>query len=491
MALDAFQAATLAVYAVALAPLTAFGLHRGLLLAERASNRPPPVPPAPDLLPTVLVQLPLFNERDVAERVIRAAAALDWPRDRLVVQVLDDSTDDTTERVRAVAAACVAAGVDVRVRHRVDRRGFKAGALADGLDDAPGELVAVFDADFVPAPDFLRRMVPSFAADVGMVQARWGHLNAEDGALTAVQAILLDGHFAVEHAARAWTGRWFNFNGTAGIWRRQAIRDGGGWRADTLTEDLDLSYRAQLAGWRFVYRDDVEAPAELPATLLAFQAQQRRWATGGVQCARRLLGPLWRARVPVRTKVEGTFHLTANLAHPLVLLLSALLPLVAMVRPERAPPWLLAFDVVILGASLASVGAFYGGAVAFTRGGWRRARWLPAVLALGVGMSASQAAAAWRGLWLDGGVFVRTPKQGAGAGSYRAAGTATWGVEAALAAWLFGGVLVAASRGQWASVPFLTLFLAGHGWVALGRARERRAARSTPPPRARTTPAPS
>ncbi|MCA9571708.1 MAG: glycosyltransferase, partial [Myxococcales bacterium] len=332
----------LLLHVVLLAGLGVLAMHRWAL--AWASRRPPVPPPTADARwrPVVTVQLPLFDERDVAARAVAAAGALDWPRDRLEIQVLDDSTDDTRERVDAAVARLVADGVDAVVLRRDVRTGFKAGALAEGLAVARGEVVAVFDADFVPAPDTLRRLVPFLApADVGMVQARWGHLNADEDWLTATQATMLDGHFVLEHGGRWRLGAFFNFNGTAGVWRAQAIHDAGGWSHDTLTEDMDLSYRSQLAGWRFVYRDDVVVPAELPPTLRAFKAQQARWARGGTQTMRKLLGRLLAAPLPLVVKREAASHLLANVGYPATLALALVLPLLpwARARASWSVPW--------------------------------------------------------------------------------------------------------------------------------------------------------
>ncbi len=289
-------------YLTVLLLLVLYGLHRSQLvwLLWKHRTELPPAPPCqlPEgELPRVTVQLPLFNEPDVLDRLLECVARIDYPRDRFEIQVLDDSTDDTRERSKAKVADLVRRGIDAVYIHRTDRTGYKAGALDNGLKYAKGSLVAVFDADFLPQPSFLRTVVHHFAdPKVGCVQARWGHLNRETSILTRVQALMLDGHHMVENRARFAAGRFFNFSGTGGIWRREAIGDAGGWQHDTLTEDLDLSYRAQTAGWRFVYREDHVTPAELPEEMEAFRAQQFRWAKGTVQTARKLLSKVWSAK---------------------------------------------------------------------------------------------------------------------------------------------------------------------------------------------------
>jgi cellulose synthase/poly-beta-1,6-N-acetylglucosamine synthase-like glycosyltransferase len=322
----AASTAWLAAYIALHVPLCAYGAHRAWLqLGLLGGARPGPPPPllAP---PTVTVQLPLYNEAEVAARVIAAAGALRWPADKLEIQVLDDSTDETTAIAEVACATLRARGIAATVVHRDDRRGYKAGALADGLLVARGDAIAIFDADFVPPPDFLERTVPYIAAGAGMVQARWGHLNETQSLLTRLQAVLLDAHFVVEQPSRARQGRWFQFNGTAGVWSRSAIARAGGWHDDTLTEDLDLSYRAQLAGERFVYLTDLVAPAELPADLTAFKAQQHRWGKGMAQALRKCGPRILTARAPILTRVEALLHLSSALAWPLVAFVSVLLP---------------------------------------------------------------------------------------------------------------------------------------------------------------------
>ncbi|MCZ7582922.1 MAG: glycosyltransferase [Deltaproteobacteria bacterium] len=311
-----------AAYFLTLAGLAVFGTHRYLLLyLYRKNRRRRNAPPAGRFAvwPRVTVQLPLYDEMYVAKRLIDAACGLDYPKDRLEVQVLDDSDDETRGVVDDAVDRWRGKGFNVRAVRRLSREGFKAGALAYGLERASGEFVAVFDADFVPPPDFLKKTVPYFTdASIGMVQTRWTHLNENYSLATRLQALYLDGHFVIEHAARCWSGRFFNFNGTAGVWRRQAIDDAGGWQHDTITEDLDLSYRAQLAGWKFHYLLDVETPAEVPALLSGFRTQQFRWTKGSIETALKLLPRIWRAALPLRVKLEATVHLTGNLAYLLV-----------------------------------------------------------------------------------------------------------------------------------------------------------------------------
>ena len=451
----------LVLYVGVVGVLSAHGLHRLVLLWQwrRLRARVPVAPPMdPARIPMVTVQLPVYNERDVVARLNDAAAALDWPKDRLEIQLLDDSVDDTGDRAAGAIARARAHGISIERVARPDRLGYKAGALAWGLSRAHGEFVAIFDADFVPRPDFLRATVPHFAdAGVGMVQVAWDHLNADESVLTQAQAVLLDGHFRVEQVARNRSGAWFNFNGTAGVWRRTCIDAAGGWQHDTLTEDLDLSYRAQLAGWRFVFLEDHAAPAELPDTLAAFHAQQRRWAKGSIETGRKLAGRIARAPAPRTTRLEALSHLGANLAWPLVVLLSVLLPLVVLGRGSASTGhlWL---DLPIFGFSIGSNALFYWHASPTRR------RWLPAVLALGIGMAISQSVAVWEGLRGRPSEFLRTPKNGGTGGSYRAAALAfPW--ELPLGALHLGTAAWAASHLQFGAIPFLLLFGLGYSWV--------------------------
>lgn len=471
------------IYLATLALLGVYGAHRLTLVARALRGRrrgvAPAGPPAADGdgLPRVTVQLPLYNERAVAARVIDAAAALDWPRDRLEIQVLDDSTDATVATCAAAAARWRGQGVDVVHLRRASRDGWKAGALEAGRRRARGELLLVLDADFVPAPDFLRRTVGHFADPaVGLVQARWGHLNRERSTLTRLQALLLDGHFAVEQAGRAASGACFNFNGTAGLWRARAIEDAGGWHADTLTEDLDLSYRAALRGWRFVYAGDVVAPAELPADLAAFKAQQHRWAKGSVECARKLLPEVVRAPWPWRRRLEAVFHLTHNLPYLLTLVL--LLAGGVCLGAGGGPAWA---GVVHAGSAAvtALVLASFVGASAAPGARLAAVAHVPALVALTAGLAVAQGKAVIEALRGQRTPFVRTPKDGAvGATSaprrYQVGPSATAWLELALATYLIGWAAVAVARGAAAEAATLGWFALGAAWVAGPLARRKR-----------------
>ncbi|HRI31935.1 MAG TPA: glycosyltransferase family 2 protein, partial [Candidatus Kapabacteria bacterium] len=324
----------LLLYILSLTILFAFGLH-GLVMiyyyhktAGTVRNNPPQQ--LPDELPVVTVQLPMYNEVYVVERLVSAVCDIRYPKDKLEIQVLDDSTDETVEVTRRLVEEYAAQGFDIKHIHRIDRTGYKAGALKHGLAMARGEFVAIFDADFVPKPDFLEMTVPHFQNDnVGMVQTRWEHLNEDYSFLTRAQALALDGHFVIEQQVRNKAGFFINFNGTAGIWRKKTIEDAGNWHSDTLAEDLDLSYRAQLKGWKFVFLNDVTSPAELPADINALKTQQFRWTKGAVETAKKLLPAVWKSDMPFKVKMECTVHLTSNIVFPFIIMVAMLnVPLV-------------------------------------------------------------------------------------------------------------------------------------------------------------------
>ncbi len=468
-------------YLVVLVTLALYGFHRSTLVYlyyRYKRNRPQPKARfTPETLPVVTVQLPLFNEMYVAPRLLEAVAKIDWPSDKLEIQVLDDSTDETQEICQKKVAEIAATGVDIKYIHRTDRTGFKAGALEHGLQTARGEFVLVYDADFLPAPNILRETVDFFTDDkVGMVQVRWGHVNRDFSQLTQVQALMLDGHFVIEHTARNRSGRFFNFNGTAGIWRRSAIGDAGGWSHDTLTEDMDLSYRAQLKGWKFIYLPDVVSDAELPVEMNSFKSQQFRWAKGSIQVAKKLLPTILRADVPFGVKMEAFFHLTNNFAYPLLMLLSMLLLPNLLVRTHHGWREVLIIDLPLFFGTTLSIASFYITSQREIDRGWRRTlKRLPLVMSLGIGLCINQTRAVLEALLVRrSGEFVRTPKHGVmkrferwSGKKYRASKTIIPLVEVLFALYFAVALAFAAIGGHWVSMPFLALFLVGFAYVGV------------------------
>jgi hypothetical protein len=426
-------------------------------------------------LPFVTVQLPVYNEATVVERLIDAACELDYPRERLEVQVLDDSDDETVELAAARVSRWKSDGVDIRHLRRRGRDGFKAGALAAGEKVANGDFLLVLDADFLPPKNLVRRLLSPFAEpDVGAVQAAWGHLDADQSWLTRAQALFLDAHFAIEHEARYRSGLFFNFNGSAGMWRRRCVGDAGGWQADTLTEDLDLSYRAQLAGWRFVYLDDVRVPAELPDRMRALELQQERWAQGGIQTARKLLPGLWRRSLPLAVKLEATAHLLGHAVHPLTLALGVALAAFGFSGSagELLPAWV---HVAALGLATVPFVSFYAVAARLRGvGPTASVRRVLEAMILGLGLGVPLAGAVLRGLTRTGTGFRRTPKRGA-AERRRYAATSdpvALAVRGSLGLLLAGAVANLVAAGMLAATPFTGLFAAGY--VAATRESVRR-----------------
>lgn len=475
------------VYALVTLWLAAYGLHSWVLLVlywwhrkrARAAATQSPQPPRAGL-PTVTVQLPLYNERYVVRRLIDAVASLDYPRDQLEIQVLDDSTDETTAMAQARAAFWRERGVDIRVLHRSDRAGFKAGALAWGLQQARGELIAVFDADFCPRPDFLLRIVPHFLADprLGMVQTRWSHLNADHSLITRAEAIALDGHFVVEQTARSRAGLLMHFNGSGGVWRRACIEESGGWQSDTVCEDLDLSYRAQLAGWRCRFLPEVDCPAELPPQILAFKQQQARWARGAAQCLRKLARPLLSSRGvgPLR-KLLGLLHLSGYLIHPLLILLLLLTPVTLLV-PSPLGEVSRLLGPLCLGPIL----VYSTGQRALYRDWKRRMLAFPVLVLIGTGIAWGNTVAILQGLARWGGVFARTPKfhldgqaKNWRRNPYRLTRDRSMGGEIVLALYALAAAALARSLGRTDAIPFLLLYalsfgvVAGSGFYEMGR----------------------
>jgi cellulose synthase/poly-beta-1,6-N-acetylglucosamine synthase-like glycosyltransferase len=424
--MDLVQYLWLFIYLFALAALLTYGMNCWCLMLMYRLNSPKAarkhqrinqafyrhIPPK--RWPHVTIQLPIYNERYVVERLIESVCSIDWPSHLLEVQVLDDSTDDTANIARAMVAKMKAAGVDIVYIHRSDRKGFKAGALRDGLRLAKGSLVAVFDADFIPAPDFLKESVPYFQDPrIGMLQTRWGHINSDYSLLTRAQSIGIDGHFGVEQASRAWSGLFMNFNGTGGVWRKKTIQEAGGWQADTLTEDLDLSYRAQLKGWKLMFASQVVCPAEIPVTINAFKSQQHRWAKGSIQTARKNLGKLFRSDVSWLVKIQAFLHLTHYMVHPMMLLV------VLTSIPMLYTQWFfdhLAYPVMIFTVlCLATFGpsSLYLFSQRILYRDWKsRIKYLPFLMCLGTGIAVNNTKAVLEALFDIKSGFIRTPKYG-------------------------------------------------------------------------------
>jgi cellulose synthase/poly-beta-1,6-N-acetylglucosamine synthase-like glycosyltransferase len=470
------QIFVIAVYMLTLTILAVYGFHRGHLvyLYWRHRNRAPKPKATFDELPVVTVQLPMFNEMYVAERLIDSVAGLDYPRDRLEIQVLDDSTDETTEIAKAKVEDLVERGYDAVYVHRTDRTGYKAGALEEGVKVAKGDFLLVFDADFVPTPGIIQQLIHHFTDDeVGMVQARWGHLNRDYSLLTQVQSMMLDGHFVIEHIARNRSGRFFNFNGTAGMWRKSTIEDAGGWHHDTLTEDMDLSFRAQLKGWKFIYVPDATAPAEIPCEMNSFKSQQFRWAKGSAQTAKKLLPIVLRAPLPLHVKIEAIFHLTNNFAYVFLIGLAMLQLPNMLLRQQMQVPELLLLDVPLFAATSGSIVLFYLTThQALYNDLWDAAKRLPLMMALGIGLSLNNARAVAEGLFGKESEFVRTPKHGVVQSTenwvkkeYKAGKNLFSLIEFLLGVYFVVTILLAAVIGAWASIPFLVLFMAGFLYV--------------------------
>jgi cellulose synthase/poly-beta-1,6-N-acetylglucosamine synthase-like glycosyltransferase len=476
------------LYFSVLLGLSAYGLHRLHLvyLCRKHRRRIVSAQACPTLtddeLPVVTIQLPLFNESTVAARLLDAVAEMDYPREKLEIQVLDDSTDETKLMVEAHVERLRERGVDAVYIHRVDRTGYKAGALDNGLEVAKGSLIAVFDADFIPPAHFLRAVVGHFQdPEVGMVQTRWGHINRDHSILTQVQALMLDGHHLVENRARFGAGLLFNFSGTGGIWRREAIAAGGGWEHDTLTEDLDLSYRAQLAGWKFIYRQDVVSPSELPEDLSAVRAQQYRWAKGTVQTARKLMKRVLSSELSLHQRIEAFFHMTPHFAYPLLLLLSVMLLPALVLLPATNTTTMLIVDLPLCTATTGSLLAFY--MLAESAQGRPRlgaVKRLPMIIALGTGLAPHLSKAVLEGWQQMAGEFVRTPKHGVKKGRYTQGADLPL-FEMALALLSFASTVASFRTGHYFATPFALLFTIGYTYVVVVIAREQAARRRAVP----------
>ncbi|MBV8173421.1 MAG: glycosyltransferase [Verrucomicrobia bacterium] len=470
-------------YFIVVLGLSAYGIHRYSIIYLYFKNRhcKPAAPSQFAELPVVTVQLPIYNEIHVVERLLKATSEIDYPRDKLEIQVLDDSTDETRSMTETTVAKLRARGYDAIVLRREDRVGFKAGALDYGFQKAKGEFFFILDADFVPPPNILRESIQHFADPrVGMIQTRWGHINRSYSWLTRAEAILLDGHLVLEQTARSRTGRFFNFNGTAGLWRKNCIRESGGWQHDTLTEDLDLSYRAQLLGWKFVFLVDIVTPAELPVDLDGFKSQQHRWTKGSIQTCKKMLPRIWRSKLPLFIKIEATAHLTANFAYLLLAFLCVLLHPSSSGASSGAAGGvvrMLLIDLPIFVATTVSAAVFYLCAQKeLYPKDWKREIWFfPFVLALGIGLSINNARAVLEALFNRRSDFCRTPKYGIErtkqrwqSSRYAAVRTVTPLVEFIFAVYFTYFVFHAFQNHEFLSVPFLMLFQIGFAYVACG-----------------------
>lgn len=476
--LSPFDWALLIPYFGILIILSVYGIHRYETVRrylKYKKNLPTEPPSKFDELPKITIQLPLYNERFVVARLLKGVSKIEYPRELLQIQVLDDSTDETQPFTERLCNQYRAAGLNIEYRHRSNRHGFKAGALQEGLNTATGELIAIFDADFVPPRDFLTRTVHFFVdPTVGVVQTRWGYLNRDFNILTQVEAMLLDGHFVLEHGARCGSGLFFNFNGTAGILRRKMIDDAGGWQHETLTEDSDLSYRAQLRGWRFVYVPGIECPSELPVETYGFQVQQARWAKGLTQVSKKLLRAICKADLPLRVKIEAFMHLTPNISYPLMLIVSLLTLPVMIVRFYMGWFQMMLIDLPLIIASFWSISAFYLYAQKelFPKTWWKSIAFLPMLMGAGVALTVSNTKAVLEALFGVQTSFARTPKYALGPekiklapAAYRRRSGILPYIELAFGGYFLVMIEFAIDTYNFPAIPFLLLFVSGYFWA--------------------------
>ena len=469
-------------YFIVLISLAFYGMHRYQLVWMYYRNKKNRVTEPVAIfaeLPTVTIQLPIFNEQFVIDRLVEAVCKMNYPREKLEIQVLDDSTDETTEVAKGVVDRYSAMGHPITFVHRDNREGFKAGALHHGMQHSKGEFIAIFDADFVPPEDWLQKVIHHFyEPNIGMVQTRWTHLNRKYSFLTEVEAILLDGHFVLEHGGRSRSNVFFNFNGTAGMWRRKAIEDAGGWQHDTLTEDTDLSYRAQLKGYKFRYVQDIECPAELPIEMTAFKTQQARWAKGLIQCAIKDLPFVLKDKtVSRRQKVEAWYHLTANISYPLMIVLSTLLLPAMVIRFYQGWFQMLYIDIPLFMASTFSISSFYlvSQKELFPKTWYRTFLFLPFLMALGIGLTITNTKAVLEALVGKQTAFARTPKyrvmnkadKSAAAKKYRKRLGLVPYLELLIGTYFAMTVWYAIANENYITVPFLVLFVVGYWYTGL------------------------
>jgi cellulose synthase/poly-beta-1,6-N-acetylglucosamine synthase-like glycosyltransferase len=476
----------LILYSLVMVVVCTYGLHRYFLvyLYFRHRRRQPQLTSCFRELPKVTVQLPMYNEKYVARRIVEYACRIDYPRDRLEIQVLDDSTDETQEIALRAVERKRAEGYNIVYLHRDNREGFKAGALEAGLKRTDSEFICIFDADFLPPPGILKDTIHYFQDPaIGIVQSRWDHINREHSLLTKTQAVLLDGHFIIEHIARNRSGRFMSFNGTAGLWRRRCIEDAGGWHHDTLTEDLDLSYRAQMRGWRFVYLPQLASPAELPSEMNSFRAQQHRWTKGGAQTFKKVFPNVLRSRLPLKVKVEAFFHLTYCIVYFFIMAMTLMLFPVLYVRGNNLTTnqglWMLV-DLSLFVLATCSASTFYICSQRELFRTWADSiKYLPFLMSLGIGISLSNSIAAFEGLIGRQSDFVRTPKFGVTqtpddrwkqrASAYRP--KKKWwrmpALELAVGGYMLACMVYCLANANFMALPFLALFMIGFLYVGL------------------------
>src|SRR6476659_537961 len=476
--MTAAETLILASYFFVLLILAVYGCHRYYLVYVymKHKNEQPQPKAQFTALPVVTIQLPLYNEMYVVDRLVDAVCNIEYPRELLEIQVLDDSTDETKQIAELAVRRHALQSIDIKYLHRDDRTGYKAGALDEGLKVARGTFVAIFDADFIPKSDFLTRTINYFTDEkVALVQARWGHVNEDYSLLTKIQAVLLDAHFVLEHGGRNRSGAFFNFNGTAGMWRREAIFDGGGWQHDTLTEDLDLSYRTQLRGWQFVFVQDHVSPAELPVEMNAFKSQQHRWAKGSIQTFLKLMPRILQSDQPFRVKAEAFFHLSANFNYPLMCVLSVLMAPSMVIRYNMGWYEMLLIDVPLIFAATASVANFYMVCQRVLHDDWiTRLKYLPFLMSIGIGLTVNNTKAVFEALFNKQSEFARTPKYRIEAQAdewigkkYRQSVLVQPMIELALGLYFTATVFYALANGIYGTIPFLVLFQIGFLYTGL------------------------
>lgn len=469
-------------YFIALTVLFVFGSHGFIMIFYYNKYKNVKHRPGSDKIPDsfVTIQLPLYNELYVVERLIDSVCKIDYPKDKFEIQVLDDSTDETVDIVAKKVAEKQAEGFNILQVRRATREGFKAGALKEGMKTAKGEFIAIFDADFIPEANFLLKTLPFFHDDkVGMVQTRWEHINGDYSILTKAQALALDGHFVIEQNVRNKAGFFINFNGTGGVWRKSCIENSGNWQADTLAEDLDLSYRAQLNGWRFVFLRDITSPAELPSEINSLKAQQFRWTKGAIETAKKLLPEIWRSKVPLRIKLQSTFHLTNNFVFPFILLAAILnVPLIFVKNSGNHELYFGILSIFVL--AFVSSFMFYLYAQKDIRTDWRKKIILfPLFMAGSMGFAVNNSRAVIEGLLNRKSEFVRTPKYNLEANKdalkekkyvSKKINFAVY-VELLLAVYCLIGILSSLYFLEFAALPFQILFFTGFSFVSISSLR--------------------